>query len=70
MKQCVCLFDGKVLAESQLLDAPEPVEKSGKNKKQNKQQADSEERMKTMNVQILIPEVLVLQPKQQSRHCF
>nr|CAG4635004.1 EOG090X0BI6 [Alona affinis] len=71
VKQCVCLFDGKVPAESDLLDGGSAqVEKGGggkKNKqsKQQQQQADnSEERMKTMNVQILIPEAEVMQEKQ------
>nr|CAG4641961.1 EOG090X0BI6 [Eurycercus lamellatus] len=59
VKQCICLFDGKIPVETELLDTTN-VEK-GKNKKQKS--ANSEERMKTMNIQILIPEPEMKQEK-------
>ena len=48
------MIDDKIPEDSDLLDDA-PVEK-GSGKKKSKQ-ANSEERMKTMNVQLLIPEV-------------
>lgn len=54
VKNCICLIDGRILPESELLDSS-PSEKSS-GKKKNKQ-VDIEERMKSIAVQVLIPEV-------------
>lgn len=63
VKNCVCLIDGEIKSETELLDSS-PAETSNKSsgggkKKHSKQASNSEERMKTVNVQILIPEVLI-----------
>lgn len=56
MKQCICLIDGKIPVDSDLLDDTSAEKGSGK--KKSKHQTNSEERIKTLNVQILIPEVI------------
>lgn len=57
VKQSICLIDGKIPVDSDLLDAA-PLAEKGSGKKKSKQQSNIEERIKTMNVQILIPEVI------------
>ena len=57
VKQSICLIDGKIPSDSDLLDDA-PLAEKGSGKKKSKQQSNIEERIKTMNVQILIPEVL------------
>ncbi|XP_046642034.1 protein odr-4 homolog [Daphnia pulicaria] len=64
VKQCISLFDGKILSDSDLLDDASTEKSTGK-KKSSKQHNSSEERMKTMNVQILIPEIETKQEKQE-----
>ncbi len=54
VKQCISLFDGKILSDSDLLDDASNEKSTGK--KKSSKQHNSEERMKTLNVQILIPE--------------
>ncbi|XP_045034528.1 protein odr-4 homolog isoform X1 [Daphnia magna] len=62
VKQCICLFGGKFSTDLELVDDASTV--MGTGKKKSKQQ-NSEERMKTINVQILIPELEVKQEKQE-----
>jgi len=60
VKQSLCLFDNKLLPDS------DPLESSGKaagKKKHN--QVTSEERIKTVNVQVLIPEIESKSEKQE-----
>nr|CAH0104609.1 unnamed protein product [Daphnia galeata] len=64
VKQCICLFDGKIQSDSDLLDDVSTEKTTGK-KKSSKLHNNSEERMKTMNVQILIPELETKQVKQE-----
>ncbi|XP_046441954.1 protein odr-4 homolog [Daphnia pulex] len=64
VKQCISLFDGKILSDSDLLDDASTEKSTGK-KKSSKQHNSSEERMKTINVQILIPEIETKQEKQE-----
>nr|CAG4638670.1 EOG090X0BI6 [Cyclestheria hislopi] len=52
VRQCLCLIDGQLRPDSELLDAPAEKE-SGKKKSK---QTSTEERLKTWNIQILIPE--------------
>lgn len=54
VKESLCLIDNKLLSDSDLLESSK---EKGK-KKQN--QASSEERIKTVNIQVLIPEVIFL----------
>lgn len=65
VKQCICLIDGKIPSDSDPVDST-PIEKSGGGKK-GKQKIidDSEERMKTINIQVLIPEVEVKHSKNE-----
>jgi hypothetical protein len=56
VKQCICLIDGKIPSDSDPVDST-PIEKSGGKKGKQKMMDDSEERMKTVNIQVLIPEV-------------
>nr|CAG4636436.1 EOG090X0BI6 [Eubosmina coregoni] len=63
VKQCICLIDEKIPNESDPVDST-PVEKGG-GKKGKQKIIDSEERMKTINIQILIPEVEVKHSKHE-----
>nr|CAG4647321.1 EOG090X0BI6 [Megafenestra aurita] len=63
VKQCICLIDGKIPVDSDLLDDTSAEKGSGK--KKSKHQTNSEERIKTLNVQILIPEVEVNHEKHE-----
>lgn len=53
VKQCICLIDGKIPTDSDMLDGVQTDKGNGK--KKSKQPI--EERMKTINVVLLIPEV-------------
>nr|CAG4648825.1 EOG090X0BI6 [Polyphemus pediculus] len=64
VKQCLCLIDGKLLPDSSPLTEDEPREKGAGKKKQK--QPNSEERIKSMNIQILIPE---LETKNEVKQC-
>lgn len=57
MKNCICLFDGRIIPDSELLDSS-PSEK-GSGRKKNKH-ADIEERMKSIGIQVLIPEASII----------
>nr|CAG4640292.1 EOG090X0BI6 [Daphnia pulex] len=50
VKQCISLFDGKILSDSDLLDDASTEKSTGK-KKSSKQHNSSEERIKTMNIE-------------------
>lgn len=54
VKQCICVIDGNIPSESDLLVPPESSVEKGKKRPK---QAAIEERMKTLNIQLLIPEV-------------
>ena len=56
VKNCICLIDGRILPETELLDSSSSEKGSGK--KKNKQ-VDIEERMKSIAIQVLIPEVTI-----------
>lgn len=53
VKQCICVIDGNIPSESDLLVPPESSVEKGKKRPK---QAAIEERMKTLNIQLLIPE--------------
>jgi len=59
VKESLCLIDNKLLSDSDLLESSK---EKGK-KKQN--QASSEERIKTVNIQVLIPEIETKSEKQE-----
>nr|CAG4642732.1 EOG090X0BI6 [Evadne anonyx] len=59
VQQSLCLIDNKLLPDSDLLESPK---EKGK-KKQH--QTDSEERIKTINIQVLIPEIETKSGKQE-----
>jgi len=59
VKQSLCLFDGKLLPDS------DPLEGSKEKGKKKQNQVSSEERMKTLNIQVLIPEIETKSEKQE-----
>ena len=65
MRQCLCVIEGSLLSESDPLIVDVAVAEKGSGgggggkKKKQKQSTGAEERMKTLNIQVLIPEVSV-----------
>nr|CAG4650409.1 EOG090X0BI6 [Sida crystallina] len=65
VKQCVCIIEGNLPSDSDLLIPVENAPEKGSGKKKQKQ-AEIEERIKTLNIQVLIPEPEVKFEKQKT----